>query len=182
MFTSFWIRIKTYPKRRDYLVSFILNLDLFTSALENLYVNTLAHQKWSEEFRLYYKSRGGGGGGVLYTDATGSHRRGMKEPRVTDPCATPNPTINLIVLTNAKVILKCICWCSRAILTSLCGFELFCWTLASQGSYRSSSSPKCNTVSRELPSKPTELENSCIWSWICDADLQMHQFSNLAAC
>ncbi len=36
---------KTYPKRRDYLFSFNLNLDLFTLALENLYFNTLDREK-----------------------------------------------------------------------------------------------------------------------------------------
>ncbi len=36
---------KTYSKRRDYLFSFNLNLDLFTLALENLYFNTLDQEK-----------------------------------------------------------------------------------------------------------------------------------------
>ncbi len=36
---------KTYPKLRDYLFSFNLNLDLFTLALENLYFNTLDREK-----------------------------------------------------------------------------------------------------------------------------------------
>ncbi len=36
---------KTYPKWRDYLFSFNLNLDLFTLALENLYFNTLDREK-----------------------------------------------------------------------------------------------------------------------------------------
>ncbi len=36
---------KTFPKRRDYLFSFNLNLDLFTLALENLYFNTLDREK-----------------------------------------------------------------------------------------------------------------------------------------
>ncbi len=45
---------KTYPKRRDFLFSFNLNLDLFTLALENLYFNTLAREKvQGEEFRFY---------------------------------------------------------------------------------------------------------------------------------
>ncbi len=35
-------------------------------------------------------------------------------------CPTPNPNLNLpIVLTNAKLIWTCICWCKRAISTSL---------------------------------------------------------------
>ncbi len=38
---------------------------------------------------------------------------------VLEICPTPNPTLNLIVLTNAKLILKLICWCKRAVSTSL---------------------------------------------------------------
>ncbi len=34
-----------YPKRRDYLFSFNLNVDLLTLALENLYFNTLDLEK-----------------------------------------------------------------------------------------------------------------------------------------
>ncbi len=36
---------KTYPKRRDYLFSFNLNLDLLTLAHENLYFKTLDLEK-----------------------------------------------------------------------------------------------------------------------------------------
>ncbi len=36
---------KTYPKRRDYLFSFNLNLDLLTLAYENFYFNTLDLEK-----------------------------------------------------------------------------------------------------------------------------------------
>ncbi len=36
---------KTYPKRRDYLFSFNLYLDLLILALENLYFNTLDREK-----------------------------------------------------------------------------------------------------------------------------------------
>ncbi len=80
---------KTYPKLRDCLFSFNLNLDLFILALENLYFNTLDRGKSAgEEFGLYKKS---GDTSPTYTH-TGSHRIGMKEPhaarepRVADPC------------------------------------------------------------------------------------------------
>ncbi len=71
---------KTYPKRRDYLFTFNLNLDLLTLALENLYFNTLDLEKVQGKRLGCIKSRGGGHlPCVLYTHATGSHRRGMKE-------------------------------------------------------------------------------------------------------
>ncbi len=49
---------KTYPKRRDYLFSFNLNLDLFTLALENLYFNTLDREKVQGKSLGCIKSRG----------------------------------------------------------------------------------------------------------------------------
>ncbi len=64
---------KTHPKRRYYLFSFNLNLYLLRLAIDNLYLNTLDREK------------------VQGKGATGSHRRGMKEPhaarepRVADP-------------------------------------------------------------------------------------------------
>ncbi len=93
---------------------------------------------------------------------------------------TPNPNLNYPDSVNKcksdikMHLLMQLC----KIVTSLSRFDLFCWTVVSRASYQSSSSPQCNAISRELPSKPSELENSCIWSWICDANLQMHQFSN----
>ncbi len=49
---------KTYPKRRDYLFSFNLNLNLFTLALENLYFNTLDREKVQGKSVGCIKSRG----------------------------------------------------------------------------------------------------------------------------
>ncbi len=90
---------------------------------------------------------------------------------------TPNPNLNLPESVNkCKSNIKRIRWCSHAILTSLCRFELFCWTVVWRDSYRSFSSPKCNAVSRELPSKLTELVNSYIWSCICDENVQSISF------
>ncbi len=50
---------KTYPKRRDYLFTFNLNLDLLTLALENLYFNTLDLEKVQGKSLGCIKSRGG---------------------------------------------------------------------------------------------------------------------------
>ncbi len=49
---------KTYPKRRDYLFTFNLNLDLLTLALENLYFNTLDLEKVQGKSLGCIKSRG----------------------------------------------------------------------------------------------------------------------------
>ncbi len=76
---------------------------------------------------------------------------------------TPNPTLNLPDSVNKYK--SDICWCNRADFTSLCGFELFCRSVVSQGSYQSSSSLKCNTLL--LQSKPK---------------LQKCTFSNCAGC
>ncbi len=70
---------KTYPKRSDYLFSFILNLDLFTLALENLHFNTLDQKKVQGMSLGYIKSQRDTSS-ALHTHATGSRRRGMKEP------------------------------------------------------------------------------------------------------
>ncbi len=69
-----------YPKRRDYLFSFNLNLDSLTLEFENLSFNTLDQEKVQGKSLGCIKSRGGHLPCVLYTHATGSHRRGMKEP------------------------------------------------------------------------------------------------------
>ncbi len=60
-------------------------------------------------------------------------------------------------------------------------FELLCRTVITQDSNRSSSSPKYVSVLRELPNKFTVYENTYIRGWICDANVQKHQFSNLPA-
>ncbi len=49
---------KTYPKQRDYLFSFNLNLDLLTLALENLYFNTLDLEKVQGKSLGCIKSQG----------------------------------------------------------------------------------------------------------------------------
>ncbi len=76
---------KMYPKRCDYLFSFNLNLYLLTLALENLYFKTLDREKVQGKCLGCIKSRGDHLPRVLYTYATGCHRKGMKEPRVADP-------------------------------------------------------------------------------------------------
>ncbi len=90
---------KTYPKRRDYLFSFNLNLDLLTLALENLYFNTLDREKVHGKCLGCIKSRDHLPH-VLYTHATESHHRGMKEPRVADPWPSwtvqPNPQTDAV--------------------------------------------------------------------------------------
>ncbi len=70
-----------------------INLDLLTLAHENFYFNTLDLEKVQGKSLGCINSRGGGDlPHILYTHATGSHRRGMKEPhatrepRVADPC------------------------------------------------------------------------------------------------
>ncbi len=68
---------KTYPKRCDYLVSFNLNLDLFTLALKNLYVKILARKKCRGRVKVLLNVES-----IFYDHAAGSHRKGMKEPHV----------------------------------------------------------------------------------------------------
>ncbi len=83
MFTSFWIRIKRIQNDVT-IFSFNLKLYLLTLALENLYFNTLDREKVQGKSLGCIKSRGG-------TYATGSHRRGMKEPRVANPWVRGTP-------------------------------------------------------------------------------------------
>ncbi len=77
---------KTHPKRRYYILSFNLKLYLLILALENLYFNTLNREKVQGKSLGCIKSRGD-------TYATGSHRRGMKEPRVADPWPRCRPGV-----------------------------------------------------------------------------------------
>ncbi len=74
------------PWRRYYIFSFNLKLYLLTFALENLYFNTLDREKVQGKSLGCIKSRGD-------TYATGSHRRGMKEPRVADPWPRCRPGV-----------------------------------------------------------------------------------------
>ncbi len=82
---------KTYPKRRDYLFSFNLNLDLLTLALENLYFNTLDLEKVLGKSLSCIKSREDTSPSYCTTTLQGATADGWKrdearEPRVADPC------------------------------------------------------------------------------------------------
>ncbi len=88
---------------------------------------------------------------------------------VLEICPTPNPTLNLLDSVN-----KCITGIKTYLLMQpchfnflICRFELFCQTVVTRDSNRSSSPPKYVSVLCELPNKLTIYENPYIWRWIC---------------
>ncbi len=61
---------------------------------------------------------------------------------------------------KCKTDIKCICWCNRAISTSLLiRFELLFQTVITRDSNQSSSPLKYISILCELPNKPTDFEN-----------------------
>ncbi len=88
---------------------------------------------------------------------------------VLEICPTPNPTLNLPdSVDKCKTDIKTHLLMQPCYLNFLkCRFELFCQTVVTQDSSRSSSPLKYISVLRELPNKPTVYENPYIWRWIC---------------
>ncbi len=89
--SSFYNSLQTSGDWGDKLLKFRnrnVNLDLLTLAHENFHLNTLYLEKVQGKSLGCIKSRGETSPCVLYTHATGSHRKGMKEARepwVADP-------------------------------------------------------------------------------------------------
>ncbi len=67
------------------------------------------------------------------------------------PYTKSNPTLNLPdSVEKFKNYIKYTCWCNHAIKFLICRFELFCWTVVTRDSNRSSSLLKYVCVLREI--------------------------------
>ncbi len=85
--------IKTYSKRRDYLFSFNLNLDLLTLALENLYFNPLDLEKVQGKSLGCIKSRGGTSPAYCTPTLQGATAEGWKSRMRLASCGLPTPAL-----------------------------------------------------------------------------------------
>ncbi len=99
-------------------------------------------------------------------------------------CSTPNPTLNQPDSVNKyKTDIKTyLLMQSYHFSVLICRFELLCRTVTTRDLKRSSSPPKYVSVLRELPKQTYWLWKSIDTRlYMCDANIQKHQFSNLPA-
>ncbi len=99
---------KTYSKRRDYLFSFNLNLDLFTLALENFLFNTLDIEKVQGKSLCCIFVH------PCYREPPQRDERethAAREPRVADPtpalCRSPNTNLKHSKILNTLALVHC---------------------------------------------------------------------------
>ncbi len=111
---------KTYPKRRDCLFSFNLNLDLFTLALENLYFNTLDWEKVQGKSLGCIKSLGTP---HPHTPIQGATAKGWKSRMRLGSRGLPTPGLRDSSPKNVHfVIIYCPSSCSKPV-----SISIFCW-------------------------------------------------------
>ncbi len=92
--------IKTYSKRRDYLFSFNLSLDLLTLALENLYFNPLDLEKVQGKSLGCIKSQGDTSPAYCTPTLQGATAEGWKSRMRLASCGLPTPALGNTAYTE----------------------------------------------------------------------------------